>query len=173
MNDYIAALLFFLPAGVGNMSPVIANRLPLIKNWNAPMDFGKSWRGQRILGGNKRLRGIVFGTIMGGLTAVVVSKFNANTVVTIAPFWAGCLLGFGALAGDAVESFFKRQHGLDPGASWFPFDQIDYIAGGLLVIYPFVQLPQWSMVTIVVVYFGLHLTTAYSAFLLGLKDKPI
>lgn len=173
MNDYIAAVLFFLPAGVSNMSPVIANKLPIIRDWNTPIDFGKNWRDKRILGNNKRLRGIVFGTLMGGLTALVVSKFNTNTVVTMAPFWAGCLLGFGALAGDAVESFFKRQRGIAPGRLWFPFDQIDYIVGGLLAIYPFVQLPQWSMVTIVVVYFGLHLTTAYTAYLLGLKDKPI
>ncbi len=173
MNDYVAAVLFFLPAGVSNMSPVIANKLPLIRDWNTPIDFGKTWRGQRILGSNKRLRGLVFGTLMGGLTALVVSKFNVNAAVTIAPFWAGCLLGFGALTGDAIESFFKRRRGLAPGRLWFPFDQIDYIAGGLLAIYPFVQLPQWSMVTIVVVYFGLHLSTAYAAFLLGLKDKPI
>ena len=173
MNDYIAAILFFLPAGLGNMSPVIANRLPVIKDWNTPLDFGAHWHGKRVLGDNKRLRGLVFGTLVGGITAVVVSKFNVNTVVTIAPFWAGCLLGAGALLGDALESFIKRQRGIAPGDTWYPFDQLDYKAGGLLLIYPFVQLPQWAMVTIVVAYFGLHLITAYIAYLLGLKDKPI
>lgn len=173
MNDYVAAILFFLPAGVANMSPVIANRLPVIKDWNTPMDFGKTWQGKRILGDNKRVRGLVFGTLMGGLTAVVVSKLNANTVVTIAPFWAGSLLGFGALMGDAVESFFKRRRRLAPGQSWFPFDQTDYIVGGLIAIYPFVQLPVWVITTIIVVYFGLHLAVAYLAYLLGLKDRPI
>lgn len=137
------------------------------------MDFGQSWRGKRIFGDNKRLRGLLFGALMGGLTAVVVSKFNTNTVVTIAPFWAGVLLGTGALLGDALESFIKRRRGIDPGEAWYPFDQLDYIAGGLLLIYPFVQLPQWAMVTIVVAYFSLHLLTAYIAYLLGLKDKPI
>ncbi len=173
MNDYLAALLFFLPAGVANMSPVLANKLPVIQDWNTPMDFGKSWRGKRILGDNKRLRGIIFGTIVGGLTAVIVSKLNVNTVVTIDPFWVGCLLGFGALLGDAVESFFKRQRGIAPGLSWFPFDQSDYIVGGLLLIYPFVQLHLWAIITIFVVYFGLHMITAYIGFRVGLKDQPI
>jgi CDP-2,3-bis-(O-geranylgeranyl)-sn-glycerol synthase len=173
MNDYIAAILFFLPAGVSNMSPVLANRLPIIKKWETPVDFGRTWRGKRLLGNNKRWRGVICGTILGGLTAVVVSKLNANTVVTIAPFWAGAILGFGALAGDAVESFFKRRVGVTPGNSWFPFDQTDYIVGGLIAIYPFVQLPGWVITTVFVVYFGLHLLVAYFGYLLGLKDKPI
>jgi len=165
--------LFFLPAGVSNMSPVLANRLPIIKKWETPVDFGRTWRGKRLLGNNKRWRGVICGTILGGLTAVVVSKLNANTVVTIAPFWAGAILGFGALAGDAVESFFKRRVGVTPGNSWFPFDQTDYIVGGLIAIYPFVQLPGWVITTVFVVYFGLHLLVAYFGYLLGLKDKPI
>lgn len=173
MNDYLAAVLFFLPAGVSNMSPVIANKLPVIKDWNTPLDFGKRWRGKRILGENKRLRGLVLGALMGGLTAVIVSKLNANTVVTIEPFWTGVILGTGALVGDALESFFKRQRGIAAGDSWFPFDQLDYVVCGLLFIYPFVELPLWVVTTIVLVYFGLHLITAYIGFRLGLKDKPI
>lgn len=173
MNDYVAAILFFLPAGVSNMSPVIANKLPLINKWNTPVDFGTTIDGKRMLGDNKRWRGIVLGTLMGGVTAVAVSKLNANTIVTIAPFWAGVLLGFGALAGDAIESFFKRRIGITPGSSWFPFDQTDYIIGALLAIYPFVQLPLWVITTVFIVYFGLHLLVAYVAYLLKLKDKPI
>lgn len=173
MNDYVAAILFFLPAGISNMSPVLANKLPIIRNWQAPVDFGMRWRGERLLGDNKRWRGIVLGTLLGGISAVIVAKLNTNTVVTIAPFWAGILLGFGALAGDAVESFFKRRVGVKPGDSWFPFDQTDYIIGGLLAIYPFVQLPGWVIITILIAYFCLHLVAAYIGYLLGLKDKPI
>ena len=173
MNDYLAAILFFLPAGIGNATPVLLNKIPVINTWGTPLDFGKSWRGQRILGNNKRLRGLVFGALLGGLSAVIVSKLNVNTVVNLAPFWVGCLLGFGALIGDAIESFFKRQQGFKPGQSWFPFDQIDYIVGALVICYPFVHLPLWVMLTIFVVYFGLHLVITYLAYLLGLKDKPI
>lgn len=173
MNDYLAAILFFLPAGVSNMSPLFANKIPWLNRWTTPMDFGQKWNGRRILGDNKRVRGIVFGTIMGGLTALVVSRLNANTIVTLSPFLAGSLMGFGALFGDAVESFFKRAKNIKPGDRWFPFDQIDYIIGGLAFIYPFVQIPLWAIVTILIVYFGLHLLFSYIGYKLGLKTQPI
>lgn len=173
MNDYVAAVLFFLPAGLSNLIPVLANHVPGLQRWTTPLDFGKTWRGRRLLGDNKTWRGLVCGTLTGGLTAVIVSRLNANTVVTIAPFWIGCLLGFGALLGDAIESYFKRLRGLHPGASWFPFDQLDFIIGGLLLVYPFVRLPVWAMVTILIAYFLLHLLLSYIGYVLRLKRTPI
>lgn len=155
------------------MSPVLINKVPIINKWNTPLDFGMNFRGKRILGDNKRLRGLVFGIFLGGLTGLVVGVLNQNTVGTLHPFWAGCVLGAGALLGDAIESFFKRQRGVAPGKPWFPFDQIDYIIGGLLAIYVFMQPQIWVMVTIFVVYFGLHLLLAYIGYLLGLKKTPI
>lgn len=173
MNDYIAAVLFFLPAGVANMSPVLVNKIPYINQWHTPIDFGKSFRGKRIFGDNKTWRGLIIGSLMGGITAVLVSKLNANTVGTLAPFWTGFALGAGALLGDAIESFFKRLRGVKPGQPWFPFDQIDYIIGGLLAVYIFMPLQLWVVITIFIVYFGLHLAVAYLAYLLGLKKTPI
>jgi CDP-2,3-bis-(O-geranylgeranyl)-sn-glycerol synthase len=173
MNDYIAALLFFLPAGAANMAPVFANKIPLLNRWKTPVDFGLTYKGQRLLGNNKTWRGIVCGTLLGGLTAVIVSKLNVNTVATIDPFWIGCLLGFGALAGDAIESYFKRLKGVKPGEAWFPFDQTDYIIGGLLAVSLFIRLQLWVILTIFIVYFGAHLLVAYCGYRLGLKDRPI
>jgi CDP-2,3-bis-(O-geranylgeranyl)-sn-glycerol synthase len=173
VNDYFAALLFFLPAGISNMSPVLAKYIPLLKQWRTPMDFGIEYDGHRLLGANKTWRGIIFGTLMGGLTAVIVSKLNINTVAAVSPFIVGCLLGFGALAGDAIESLFKRRRGVKPGESWFPFDQIDYIIGALALVSLFVSLPLWAVVTIFAVYFLLHLLVVFLAFKLGIKDKPI
>lgn len=173
MNDYIAAMLFFLPAGLANMTPPLANKIPWLNRWTAPMDFGKTWHGRRLLGDHKTWRGLVSGTIVGGISAIIISQLNANTVVTISPFFAGILLGFGALAGDAMKSFFKRRRGAAPGKPWFPFDQIDYIIGALVLILPFVPLPFWVILTIFVAYFSLHLITAYLGYLLKLKDSPI
>lgn len=173
MNDYIAAILFFLPAGLANMTPIIANKIPRLNEWKTPIDFGKSWRGKRIFGDHKTWRGLISGMVIGGITAIIVSKLNTNTVVTIEPLWMGLLLGFGALGGDAVESFLKRRINLKPGQSWFPFDQIDYIIGGLLVASPFVALPLWVISTILVVYLSLHLVTTYLGYLIKLRDRPI
>jgi CDP-2,3-bis-(O-geranylgeranyl)-sn-glycerol synthase len=173
VNDYWAAILFFLPAGIANMAPVAANWVPILQDWTTPIDFGRKHKGQRLLGNNKTWRGIVVGTLIGGLTAIIISKLNVNTVSTVPPFVVGCLLGFGALSGDAVESFFKRRRGVKPGDSWFPFDQLDYIVGALLLVCLFVPLPLWAIATIIGVYFVLHIIMVYIFYKLGIKDKPI
>lgn len=172
-HNYIAAILFFLPAGLSNTAPVFANKIPIWNKWNTPVDFGKSWRGVRITGDNKSWRGIISGTLFAGLTAVVVAHYVPETIVNDQVFLTGILLGLGALTGDAVESFIKRQRGIKPGSSWFPWDQVDYIIGGLLFVLPVADLPVWAIVTIFVAYFPLHLLIAYLAFRIGLKSTPI
>jgi CDP-2,3-bis-(O-geranylgeranyl)-sn-glycerol synthase len=174
MDSFIINVLFafwiFLPAGAANMSPVLANRIPGLRRWDTPIN-------KRLLGSNKRWRGLVVGTLVGSLVAVaefaLFSRFifSAQTALVVAA--GGALMGFGALVGDAVESFFKRRVGVKPGHSWFPFDQIDYIIGGLLFSYPLIRWPLDLALTIFVLYFGLHLAVSYLGYLLGLKDKPI
>jgi CDP-2,3-bis-(O-geranylgeranyl)-sn-glycerol synthase len=159
------ALLFFLPAGVANMTPIIASRLPFLQAWNAPLDFGKTWRGKRIFGANKTWRGLIVGTLAG--TVLGVAMFGAaGAPISFA-------ISFGALAGDAIESFFKRQRGINSGVPWFPFDQTDYIIGGLLCTLPFGILPLWTVVWVFVLYFGLHLVSSYLGYLMGFKERPI
>lgn len=52
MNIFVEAF-FFLPAGLSNMAPVLINKVPVINRWNTPLDFGKSYKGERILGKTK------------------------------------------------------------------------------------------------------------------------
>lgn len=174
MDFILSAFLFFLPAGIANASPVFANRIPWLRRWETPMDFGKNLDGKRIFGDNKTWRGFIFGTIMGGVTSLLVSYFLIpNSADAWYIFLVGASLGAGALTGDAVESFFKRRRGVPPGKSWFPFDQIDYIIGGLVFVYPFTLIPLILMVGILVLYFGLHLLVSYIGFLTGFKKSPI
>lgn len=173
MNSWLAAFLFFLPAAIANATPVIANKVPLLKNWKTPLDLHKTWRGQRLLGTNKSWRGLVTGTLFGGLTALLVGALTSVSDPSLSTFLLGSVIGFGALVGDAVESFFKRQRGIGAGRSWFPFDQIDYIIGGLVFVYPITRLPLGTIAMIFITFFGLHLLGAYVGYLTGLKDKPI
>ncbi len=171
--NWLQAILFFLPAGVANATPVLANKIPVIRNWRAPMDFGISWHGKRLLGTNKTWRGVLTGSLIGGLTALLLSPFIDYHNSLWATFGLGFIMGFGALFGDAVESAIKRRRGIPAGSSWFPFDQTDYIIGGLVFLLPWMQLSAQTMAVIFASYFGLHLIVAYIAYLLGLKDKPI
>lgn len=175
MDSLFNAFLFFLPAGLANAAPVLANKIPIWNRWDTPLDFGKSFHGQRIFGKNKTWRGLVSGVILAGLVAAVEAPLVFR-VLNEDRLWftgAGMLMGFGALAGDSVESFFKRQLGVKAGDSWFPFDQLDFIIGGLLVVAPFIEWYPPLILNVFIIYFGLHLIVSYIAYRLGLKNKPI
>ncbi|MEK7602812.1 MAG: CDP-archaeol synthase [Patescibacteria group bacterium] len=171
------AFWIFLPAGVANMSPVLANYVPILNKWNAPVDFGKSWRGKRLLGNNKRLRGVFFGIIIGALISVlqyIPDIYYQSSINSLgSALFNGGLLGFGAMLGDIVESFFKRRGNIAPGKSWFPFDQTDYIIGGLVCWLWYVNISLKTVVYIFIIYFGLHLATRYIGFKLGVNNKAI
>lgn len=183
MNSILFVLWFFLPAGIANAAPVIANKVPLLRRWKTPLDFGKQYKGIRVFGTNKTWRGLVCGI---GIASIIVYiqqllwqhndwPFLAAHADYLAysPLLLGFLFGFGALGGDAVESFFKRQHNVPAGKSWFPFDQTDYIIGGCLMTAFVVQLSLSEYTLIFIMWFGMHLLFSYIGYLLKLKSAPI
>lgn len=183
MIEYIIfALLFFAPAGLANAAPVFANKIPLLNRWKTPVDLGRHYRGKRILGNNKTWRGLIVGILTGTLTGIVIYLLFPDFVEELGlrissplPSMAilGGVLGAGALLGDIVESFFKRQAGVSSGQPWFPFDQIDYIIGGLLTSSMFIELSWQQRLAVLLVWFGLHLLSSFIGYLIGLKDEPI
>lgn len=183
MNDVLFAFWFFLPAGIANMTPILTAKMPLLSKWNTPVDFGLKYRRKPLLGPHKTIRGIVTGTFAGWLVFLIQTAAyeHYSWVVSISggldysqiSLWLGVLLGFGALFGDAVKSFFKRQFNVASGKSWFPFDQIDYIIGGLLFSSIAVTLTHGQSLLIIVVWFALHLLSSYIGYLLKLKKDPI
>lgn len=174
MNNVLFALLFFLPAGLANAAPPLINKVPYINRWKTPLDFGMTVRGHRMFGKNKTWRGLISGMLLAGLTAWLLYPYlGTNTGNTLSHFIIGLSLGFGALLGDAIESFFKRQIGIPSGNSWLVFDQIDYVVGAILFSLPFVQLHTIDYIIVIATYFSLHFVVSYIGYLLGFKDKPI
>ena len=184
IKDILFALWFFLPAGLANASPVIANKIPLLSHLGMPIDQGKHFRGKRIFGNHKTLRGLLVGVLTGVATCLLqgfvyrhifwvrdMSLISYESYATC--FAIGLALGFGALAGDAIKSFFKRQFSVPSGKAWFPFDQIDYIVGGLILSSIIVDLPHSAYWWIGLVWFLLHPVATFVGWLLGLKDSPI
>lgn len=179
MNHILFALWFFLPAGLANAAPVFANKIPWVNHFTTPLDFGKSFHGKRIFGDNKTWRGLIAGVVVGALVSGLQYKIYAhsfgypNSQTFIFTVGVGALLGLGALLGDAVESCIKRQVGVKPGQHWFPFDQIDYIIGGLVLSALAADLKLLDYVTILVVWFAVHIIATYVGYLVGLRQKPI
>jgi CDP-2,3-bis-(O-geranylgeranyl)-sn-glycerol synthase len=137
VNELLWFLLFFTPAYVANMAPPFFRKLP----FSHPIDGGRTWRGKSLLGKNKTWRGLVVGTLAGGLTGYVLAAIGLPFVA-----WWGFVLGFTALVGDALKSFVKRQMNFKPGESWVPFDQLDFLFAAYLASIPLITFDVWSVV---------------------------
>ena len=129
MIELVWFLLFFTPAYIANMAPPFFRKLP----FGQPIDGGRTYRGRPLLGKNKTWRGLLISTLFGGLTGYVLQAYGLPFVA-----WWGFLLGFAALLGDAIKSFFKRQAGFASGASWVPFDQLDFLIVAYIASLPLV-----------------------------------
>ncbi len=184
MHDILLSLWFFLPAGAGNVAPILAARVPVLARFSAPIDGGAMFRGQRLLGDHKTWRGIACGVIVSTavfwlqqmLAGHFVALQHLGSPVVYASLPAlviGPLFGLGALGGDALKSFFKRRVGTPPGKSWAPFDQVDYIIGASLATVPFVILPWQAYVWAVITWPVISVASTAIGYLLGLKNQPI
>ena len=184
LDNLLLAFWFLLPAGLANMAPVFAAHLPVLKHLEAPMDGGRKFRGKPVLGPNKTWRGLISGMVIATLILYLqqlaaanyqwAQAFTVEVDYSLLPtLILGPLFGLGALGGDAIESFFKRQAGRRSGDSWLPYDQIDYVLGGILVSLPFVQLEIMLYLLMILLYCGLHIAVSYVGWLVGLKAKPI
>jgi CDP-2,3-bis-(O-geranylgeranyl)-sn-glycerol synthase len=183
-KDIFFALWFFLPAGIANMMPIFVAKIPGLSKLNAPLDGHKKFRGKRIFGSHKTWRGIVAGIIFGtlvlwlqqlavrhiGWLRTETDQVDYDTLPTLI---VGPLFAIGALGGDAIESFFKRQFGIPPGHGWFPFDQTDYIIGGAIATVPFVSLSLPEYVWLLLLWLIVHLIATSVGYLMGVKERPI
>jgi len=163
MNILIFSFLFFLPAGIANMTPVFVAKIPLLKDFDYPLDSYQKINGKRIFGDHKTIRGLIFGLILGVITSLIIHQ----------SILLGFILSLGALGGDSIKSFLKRQVNISEGKSWFPFDQIDYIIGGLICSVLIIKLPFSYYVVIFILYFLLHLIITAIGYLLGFKKEII
>jgi CDP-2,3-bis-(O-geranylgeranyl)-sn-glycerol synthase len=184
LKDIAFAFWFMLPAAFANAAPIFIARVPGLSRCNSRVDFGANFHGSPLLGSHKTWRGLVSGVVVATLIFWIQQLLSAHTgwadnftdgvdYAGLPTLILGPLFGLGALGGDAIESFFKRRHGTKSGKSWFPFDQLDYIVGALLLSLFFVVLSIRQYILIVIIWFGIHLLGTYVGWRLGLKDQPI
>jgi CDP-2,3-bis-(O-geranylgeranyl)-sn-glycerol synthase len=174
---------FFAPAGLANVAPVIAAKMPFLKDFSLPLDLDLKYFGKPFLGRHKTIRGMLSGTLVGMATALLevylYHQFAFLRYVipfpyaSLNPFLLGGLLGFGSLAGDAVKSFFKRRVEIPSGKSWFFYDQLDYIIGGIVFSLPIIRLTILQYILLIVLWFVLHPIATVIGYLLKLKKSPI
>ena len=138
----IKTFYLILPGIFANTAPILFKHT--FKFLAVPIDNNKTWNNKPIFGKNKTWRGMILGILVGMLITYFqkyLYQFEAIKNISLINYadinilLLGFLLGFGALAGDLVKSFFKRRVGIAPGQQFVPWDQIDSAVGGLLCLY--------------------------------------
>lgn len=179
IDTFMQMLFLLAPAGIANTAPVWGAKIPLLKNWNTPLDLGIKYKGKRLLGDNKTYRGILMGFASGAATGTVLAYISSQSTYVsgridifsseINLILLGGLLGLFALLGDAAKSFFKRKAGIKPGRAWPILDQIDYILGAYIVIGLIFNLTPTHYIVGLITYALIHPLISYAAYLLKLK----
>ncbi len=139
-------------AGVWLMLPaLIPNSAAVLWGQGTPMDFGRSWRGKRILGDGKTWRGFFGGALTGtafGLLQIALAQLTASEHTWGFGNWPGSLcvalaLSFGAMIGDSGGSFVKRRLGIGRGEKAIGLDQYNFVVGAFVLVLIFA--PSWFL----------------------------
>ena len=160
----------------------LVHLLVLRRHWlevlRVPLDGGATFRGRRLFGDNKTIRGAVImigvsmaAMVLQGIYRLPSLEYFDYGSVNLA--LAGALLGAGFVLGELPNSFLKRQLGVAPGAHggvWHAvLDQLDSIVGALLLL-SLVWVAPWQVwVVAFVLGAGLHMAVNGVFVLVGVK----
>jgi CDP-2,3-bis-(O-geranylgeranyl)-sn-glycerol synthase len=165
-------------------------RSPLSRPLAVPIDGGVTFRGRRLLGENKTLRG--FAAIVpatGAAFAGLGWALGAGGTVGPAGLWAlgpaelgllGLAAGFGFMAGELPNSFAKRQLGIAPGAAprgrlaravCLAADRLDSIVGMLATVSLIVPTPWLVWAYVLAIGPAIHLGFSALLFAVGVKAR--
>ena len=190
--DPLAIALLIITAFIGSgVVHVIWLRHPLSKRFQIPLDRGRKFRGRRILGDNKTVRGLMAIIPATGATFLGLALLRPGLPPSFAeglwelPVWSyaglGLLAGIGFMAGELPNSFVKRQLGIAPGdaPTSLPlrlatglFDRIDSIFGVLLVLTLVVPVPWKTWLYVLLLGPGIHFLFSASLYWFRVKERP-
>lgn len=160
---HLAQLLYLmLPVYLANMAPPFVRFWP---GWNPPISIP-------LLGSHKTVVGFAAGVAVAVAAAFIQSRLRWDGSLLWPSHWlaAGFAAGFGAMAGDSLKSFFKRRLRIAPGQRWIPFDQLDFILGGLVALSFFVRLDWIDIALICAISFVGDVLVNQLSFYLGIRE---
>ena len=183
----LVLLLAFSTAGVAH---VLWLRSPRSAPFALALDGGWRWRGRRLFGPNKTLRGFL---ALVPATAAVFAAFGAAReslpgwlaaglwpLPTDQLFLLGAWAAFWFMAGELPNSFLKRQWDIAPGGvpafglrRWLclALDRVDSIVAMLLAVALVVPLPALTAVVVLTVGAGVHLFFSSLLYLAQVKRR--
>lgn len=185
--DPIACGVFLLAAFVlAGVAQTAWFRMPRSASLAIPLDGGLTWRGRRIFGPNKTLRGFV---VMVPAAAIAFAALSALTGADSSGLWRLSVGGYAALgawaamgfmAGELPNSFAKRQLDIAAGdapagqlrtAVHFAIDRLDSGIGMLLATSMVVPVPIATWLVVLIAGPVIHWSFSVAMFHLGIKAR--
>ena len=163
--------------------------LPSSQRFAIPLDGGRTFRGRRLLGANKTLRGFVIMVPATGVSFAVLAGVLGGLPSGPAGLWPissadyallGTWAGFGFMLGELPNSFVKRQFGVAPGHAakgvytgplFLMLDRVDSILGMLLALAIVVPVPWLTCAYVLIAGSLLHASFSMALFQLGGKAR--
>ena len=188
MNLLLQLSWLAVPVIVSGLVHLAVLKFDLLPGLRAlPIDGGATIRGRRLFGDNKTWRGAIVTIVTVTVCAWALARLDdcCMGLPTLAPFaelhpvaW-GFLLGTGYIVGELPNSFAKRQLDIGPGQSGQGFvgqvfwvvDQVDSLAGMLLLTWPVWQPPLLLVLLLFVIMLAAHPVAAWVMVLAGLKKR--
>lgn len=180
MMLYLLKVIYLMaPAGFANMAPIFTRKI--LKSLAVPIDSNLKLKGRPLLGKNKTVRGLVMGIIFSIVMVYLQVYLYKYPFFSDMGFFdytqtnillLGFLMGFGALAGDAIKSFFKRRVGIKPGERFIPWDQIDWVVGLVVFTIPVLEIYTLKLlVYLLVTGFVLHIVLRHLGYYLRINSS--
>jgi len=122
---FVEALVILLAMSAAGVVHAIWMRSAYSRRFDAPLDGGRSFRGRRVFGDHKTVRGFMAIVPAAGVAFALLGVARDAGVEWLQPgLWGltpAVLFGLGAwaglcfMAGELPNSFYKRQRGIAPG----------------------------------------------------------
>ena len=153
----------------------LANASAMLFGAGTPLDLNKKFFDKKpLFGKGKTYRGTLIGIIVGVLAAIILNQafFKESLLISKNYLLYGILLSLGAIIGDIVASFIKRRVSIEKGKPAFLLDQLDFVAGGLIlgaiIFIPTIE----EIAFIVIATLIVHKIANFIAFKWKLKGVP-
>lgn len=190
VDPFSCAVFLILAFVLAGAAQTIWFRSRFSQKFSVPLDLGMTFRGRRVLGDNKTLRGFI---VM--LPAAAGSFFLLGLLVSKRPdlharIWPmsplafallGLWAGLGFMVGELPNSFLKRQLGISPGGAprqkpakvlFFALDRFDSIAGMLLAVSVAVPTHWQTWLYLAIIGPVVHWVFSVILYWCGVKGRP-